>query len=435
MNFYFSIILFYLIFKTNLKVIIPLYKNKIIKYNSEYLFPNNYYSKIKVGKQQLNMKFVLLFNHILIFGSNISFSKYNECLSDSFETYNYYENFETNYNVYYYGNSSSDYFLFDNVTERLEFYLIHKISNSDNIDIEKMFFNGMIGLQLNSDHEIKSYNLVYQLKYNKIIDNYNYYFDYNKENLVLGEYFDENDKNFYKANSRTRIWDHININFNNIYYNEYSKNNKKYNETNVGGLISLNTNGIVGTNNYKTYFDEFMKENFPSCNKIYFSYASKNYYGYECHKNINIKNFKSIKFFNQELNHTFELDYNDIFVKCEDKYVMMIYFKDDENQFAWILGTIFLKKYKLIFNLSSQTIGMMKNLKEKNDKIILYIICCILLIIIIILSIFLYRCYLNKPRKIKANELNENYDFVYSKNENDETKKNKIELNSKLLNN
>ena len=94
MNFYFSIILFYLILKTNLKVIIPLYKNKIIKYNSEYLFPNNYYSKIKVGKQQLNMKFVLLFNHILIFGSNISFSKYNECLSDSFETYNYYENFE-----------------------------------------------------------------------------------------------------------------------------------------------------------------------------------------------------------------------------------------------------------------------------------------------------------------------------------------------------
>ena len=321
------------------------------------------------------------------------------------------------------------------MTERLEFYLIHKLSNPDNIDIEKMVLDGMIGLQLNSDHEVKSYNLVYQLKYNKVIDNYNYYFDYNKENLVLGEYFDENDKNFYKANSRTRIWDHININFNNIYYNEYSKNNKKYNETNVGGLISLNTNGIVGTNNYKTYFDEFMKENFPSCNKIYFSYASKNYYGYECHKNINIKNFKSIKFFNQELNHTFELDYNDIFVKCEDKYVMMIYFKDDENQFAWILGTIFLKKYKLIFNLSSQTIGMMKNLKEKNDKIILYIICCILLIIIIILSIFLYRCYLNKPRKIKANELNENYDFVYSKNENDETKKNKIELNSKLLNN
>ncbi len=178
-----------------------------------------------------------------------------------------------------------------------------------------------------------------------------------------------------------------------------------------------------------------MKENFPSCYKEYFNYANKNYYGYGCSKNINIKKFKSIKFFNQDLNHTFELDYKDIFVKCEDKYIMMIYFKEDENQFAWILGSIFLKKYKLIFNLSSQTIGMMKNLKEKDDNIILYIICCFLLIIIIILSIFLYKCYLNKPRKIKVNELNENYDFVYLKKENDDTNENKIELNSKLLNN
>ena len=434
MNFYYSIIIFYLISKIHLKVIIPLYKNEIIKYNPENLFPNNFYSKIKVGNQQLNMKFVLLFDHILIFGSNISFSKYNECLSDTFENFNYPGNFETNYNVYYYGNSSFDYFVFDNITEKLEFYLINRITNSDNINIKNMVLNGMIGLQLSSDHELKSYNLVYQLKYNKIIDNYNYYFDFKNEKLVIGEYFDDNDRNFYKTNVITRIWDHININFKNIYYNEYSKNNT-YNETNIGGLISLNTNGIVGTNFYKTYFDEFMKENFPSCYKEYFSYANKKYYGYGCSKNINIKKFKSIKFFNQDLNYTFELDYKDIFVKCKDKYIMMIYFKEDENQLAWILGSIFLKKYKLIFNLSSQTIGMMKNLKEKNDNIILYIICCFLLIIIIILSVFLYKCYLNKPRKIKVNELNENYDFVYSKKENNDTNENKIELNSKLLNN
>ena len=298
-----------------------------------------------------------------------------------------------------------------------------------------MLLNGMIGLQLSSDHELKSYNLIYQLKYNKIIDNYNYYFDFKNEKLVIGEFFDENDRNFYKTNSLIRMWDHIYINFKNIYYNEYSKNNS-YNETNIGGLISLNTNGIVGTNFYKAYFDEFLKENFPLCYKEYFSYANKNYYGYYCSKNIDIKKFKSIKFFNQDLNYTFELDYKDIFVKYEDKYIMMIYFKEDENQFAWILGSIFLKKYKLIFNLSSQTIGMMKNLKKKdNNNIILYIICCFLLIIIIILSIFLYKCYLNKPRKIKVNELNENYDFVYSKKENNDTNENKIELNSKLLNN
>ena len=40
------------------------------------------------------MKFVLLFDHILIFGSNISFSKYNECLSDTIEYFNYPQNFE-----------------------------------------------------------------------------------------------------------------------------------------------------------------------------------------------------------------------------------------------------------------------------------------------------------------------------------------------------
>ena len=81
-----------------------------------------------------------------------------------------------------------------------------------------------------------------------------------------------------------------------------------------------------------------------------------------------------------------------------------------------------------IIKLNKRKISMFNNMN-------LYIICSFLLIIIIILSIFLYKCYLNKPRKIKVNELNENYDFVYSKKENDDTNENKIELNSKLLNN
>ena len=435
MNFYFFIIIFYLILYSYHKVIIPLYKNSLIEYNPENLFPNNYYTKLNIGNQQLNLKFVLLFDHILIFGSNISFSKYNESLSHTYENYSYYEHFETPYDVLYYGISSFDTFLFNNnISEKLEFYLIQRIKNENNMDIEKITLNGMIGLQLVADIESKTYNIIYQLKYYKIIDNYNYYFDYNKEKLILGEYVNENDRNFYKINTKLRIREHINIDFKYIYYNEYSKTYNNYNETNSAGLISLNINGIIGTNSYKKYFENFMKNYFNSCKKEYFSYANKKYYGYQCDKNINIKKFKSIKFFNIELNYTFELDYNNLFVKYKDKYIMLVYFKEEENQFAWILGTIFLKKYKLIFNLSNQTIGMIKNLKEKDKNLILYIICCILLIIIIKLSYFLYKYYINKPRKIKANELNENYEYDFD----DKTKEqnyNKLELKSKLLNN
>jgi preprotein translocase subunit SecG len=118
------------------------------------------------------------------------------------------------------------------------------------------------------------------------------------------------------------------------------------------------------------------------------------------------------------MNYTFNLTYEDLFISLNDKYYFLVIF---HKKFYgdWVLGEPFLKKYNIIFDQKSETISFytQSNIKKKKDtprkdNKFLIILVIIFFVSTIILSFLLYLCIKKIPRKKRANELEENFDYV-----------------------
>ena len=73
------------------------------------------------------------------------------------------------------------------------------------------------------------------------------------------------------------------------------------------------------------------------------------------------------------------------------------------------MGKPFFKKYQLSFE-SDRKLIVFYNGKNKINILWIIVICLILIIIILIL--LMIRKYLQMPRKIRANELNEDFEYL-----------------------
>ena len=73
-----------------------------------------------------------------------------------------------------------------------------------------------------------------------------------------------------------------------------------------------------------------------------------------CNKNVDLSGFKPFVFTINEFNYNFTLTKDDLFLDVGDKYVFMMAFGGFSEL---ILGYPFLKKYQLIFNQNTKTVG------------------------------------------------------------------------------
>ena len=265
----------------------------------------------------------------------------------------------------------------------------------------------------------KPNSILYQLNNQKRLSNFFFLLDFKKNMLILGENIDERNPEYYKKNAvyfvNKDIWE---LHFNNISYKD--NNNNQINDDIYKSIFSPSYNGIIASDSYRNYFISNFS-NLYSCHEEKFKYLNLNLIGYYCDKNTKINKLKSIYFKCNDLNYTFELNYNDLFEKHDNKYFFNVYFFDknqkSSNQLLnsyWYLGYTFLKKYKIIFNQEKNTIGFMHENplnKKYNFSWFYKFLCFILFVIIVILSYYLYKFYIQKPRRIKANELNENYNY------------------------
>ena len=110
----------------------------------------------------------------------------------------------------------------------------------------------------------------------------------------------------------------------------------------------------------------------------------------------------------------------------------------DYGKKYWILGKPFSLKYHFVFDQDSKKIGLYRNIHNKiymnhNDKKDTYVkIIKILIIIVFSFCLIFIGFYLGKKiyqikRKLRANELEDNYEYI---NENDNNK----DLNNKIIN-
>ena len=151
---------------------------------------------------------------------------------------------------------------------------------------------------------------------------------------------------------------------------------------------------------------------------------------------INIKNelydiLPFIKFISKDLNYTFEITKEDLF-QIEGNYIYLnILF--DYGKSYWVLGKPFSLKYQFVFDQDSKKIGLYKNVHKKiyinnNDKKYhLDKISKIFIIIVFSLCLIFLGFYLGKKiyqikRKLRANEMDDNYDYINESNNDDNTK-------------
>ena len=380
---------------------------------------------------------------------------YNKNLSSSYEDLSKIEKTYENEDVSS-GLNSMDVLNLNNQKYKINFILSSKLKF-------KNYPFGILGLLIPNKIESGVFPFFNTLKKGKIINSYTWTLKYYNNislldtifgneinNNIIGEFifgnephYYEEDKYRYNKSQLIKInplssydfsWD---IQFNNIYILFY--HNQNYNKINInldGKTKLIPELGFIFVPkefNYvlkKNFFEKYIEENVCRIKTF-----NNNYYEFiECDLNnkFKISSFPDICFEHKGLETTFNLTYKDLFIydKNNNKYIFLM--MNDKFISGWVFGSIFLRKYQFIFNQDSKTIGYYKSMnfynkqiiKEKNEiknnYVIIKFIFIIILIIISSFLLLLIGMYIQntffKKKKIKANELEENFSYQTKEN-------------------
>ena len=426
---------------------------------------NQLYATLSLGNPPRNIDFYLsmeqtyfsVLKNNCLKGSN---SSYDPSLSDTFKN-------ETPYNISIgsWGKACvatekcslyNDVYLSKTISlDSLEFIFGNNTSSKiKNFEMNKLC--GNVGLMKQSFNIfLSSNNFIYYLKNNKIIDSYSWgIFFFDKENKYNNTYIDI-DNNIYSSydgffiagitnnsyleifksdtidNSYTTNQVYWDININKIYFN--TTENEYICSNNIKMFFSIDLNYIIADQNYykkikEYFFKKYLDENICIEEKKYNIYEGNNYL-IVCNKDIKniLSSFPKIYFFSEKLSYTFNLDYSDVFLETEERIYFLISNKEKVKD-VWSVGKIFIKKYPFIFDYDKKTISFvhLNNYNEKGNKeqntnynknynvwtdIKIYIF-VLLLIVAIVIGIFIGKTLWKRQRKMRANELDDNYDYI-----------------------
>ena len=276
--------------------------------------------------------------------------------------------------------------------------------------------SGALGLRLSDNHEFANdLSFIYQIKHKYNLNNYTFFIKYDndeKGELIIGIYphlydkkYNEKDFVYQRAGKINNNIDWI-LEFDMIKYD-----NKTIERINNKCLIKIEFGLIQAPFNLKNYFvDNYFKN---QCNQEFI--IIKNIVIISCNKNFDISTFKNLSFVLKDIDYEFVFTYKDLFIDNGSKYIFSIIFdlKINDKDNTWILGKTFMKKYQLIYDLDRKIIGLYK--ANSNKGFNFYILFLVLLIFVIISLIYYIFFYIKTPRKIRANELEDDH-YLYIPN-------------------
>ena len=417
MSQFFPIFIYLTLLEFSLNVFVFNFKKQITNIENEnkflhYLSSNQYIVNISIGNptQTIPINIHLNKESFYILANNSYY--YNEKLSSTLELSE--KKITSDKEYFTSGFQSKESIILYNLDEKLieilNFPFIFVDKKAKNTDF---ILSGGIGFGYQSKTSPNE-NFLKNLYNKKYIDSYTYYIKFNDKNenegkIYVGNYPHEFDKKNYPENifsyystpflSSEFIWQ---IPFE---YFEFENNRIDISS------IEFNNSffGILANNDFKKIFDEIYFSKFYNKTCNFKTEAMKTFI--YCNNDLD-KNFSNVKFYSKHFNYTFELSFNDLFKKEGDKYYFLIVF-DKQKYINFQFGEPFFKKYPFVFDQDRQFIGFYKFDKLTNEKnYILWILVFIFFILCIILGICLIKYMYYKPRKIRANELEENYSYI-----------------------
>jgi hypothetical protein len=329
--------------------------------------------------------------------------------------------------------------------------------------MEKIFFNlvrnaednitGEIGLNLYDTNKRSFNSFLNILRRNKVIDNYNWYFDVNNKTnetkLIIGALphetfpliYSEDDLMYGKVVSSNYLiyWK---IRFTKIFAfnSDLFASLKYFDDAEVE--FKFDSDIIIGTDEYFDYlygvlgdyiynnkcFSGRINDYKNNSDKLKFIYCKNERFLYE---ELYSSLLPTIFLVSNEFNYTFELNSDDLLIIKDEYIYFRILFSDKGNK-VWKLGKIFSMKYKFVFNPETKQVGFYtrvissKNItKEKSNKALheqnnsnksltykIFIIIC-LFILLSFLMIKYYKIICNMTRQKRKNEIILINDYKY----------------------
>ena len=372
--------------------------------------------------------------------------KYKPKDSSSFSVLNK----ELKWNKGQYMTLGSDIFNFGENDENYNLTFLFKRTNEELIDINeiknqkyilKFGFNALTSFSNDGCPNLIS-DMRNKAKLSKYLISFSFTNDFSGYLVIGDELYNYNSKIYHKSQYKgVYTVNHYAINHNKEIVID-SNNNRNITLSLTYAYLQYDLGVIIGTNEYKNiidemFFNKLIDERVCQINKYNFN-ETEDYYIYTCNEtNLNLKLFPKIVFFSVSYSFTFELNYNDLFVKKYDKYYFLVLFKVNNEvnntkiKEEWKMGSPFYKKYKFTLNLDARMLGFYNpnfnyeegkeiieennNYKKSNNKTILIIIISIsgsLVVALLMFLSFYFGMKIKKERKKRANELKEdNYEY------------------------
>jgi hypothetical protein len=441
-----------------------------VNYNISH-FVNEHYSlpayiTIKIGSSLQEIKFLVTNDDC-----GFKIGKARKCIYNS------------NYLSYYNRNLSSNFKYTGNYTKKnSEFTNGH--SCSDNMEFIIDFSNqnnkynfkdvgfylgtdtneeicGIIGLELN---HYKLYcdsmnNIFESFKYGDIISKQNWIIIYTSKyegyfiispnlNEIIKNYdenklFEINTEKKFNGKSWTIMIDKV----------QSEGYNETINKKTVKAEINNDMDLIEGDWDYYyfitlTYFEDYIKKSICKLEEI--KVSQYYYFAIECDKDkFNIDDMKQFPLLTLTLvcfNSEFNFDYQDLFTETKHKIFFNIIFNKFISE-RWVFGKPVLRKYPMLINYEAQTIGYYNenweidydknNKNNSGEKYYFYLMILLVIILFFVIGVIFYFVgkNKNKVKKRRANELlDDNYDYIPTKVNNEENNKNDNFENNNIIN-
>ena len=359
----------------------------------------------------------------------------------------------------------------DNIIKDFYFILVDKLNNNNDL------YESIIGLNIPEKTPrliLMNTNFIEQLKNNNFINKRIFSVFY------FNEIRKEKDKNNFKdcdgqiifgvlphelknENKYSEIMKKYNLNDNNLNWvnteaGEYHKkwkikfDNIQFDKEQIPDTtveLIIEQNFFTGTAFFKTiihkyFFEEYISQNICKEEKYYNHKELFSYFFYYCDNSIKSYfdkyNDGILSFKSKDLNEIFSFKLEELFFEYNNKLYFGVIF-DEYQIYGWKLGRLFFEKYPLIFSVDNKAIGYYKqNIKNntKNRNILTTILIILIIILLILLLIGFRKYNILKsliPRRLKANELNDEYSYSHieeSKKEITTEMATKVSNNSKL---
>jgi len=388
---------------------------------------SNYYSILNVGSNNEEIPMHLSFNnyHSFIVSHNYThgdFIKYNQDASSSYKKLTFGPRYFSFLNIKQ-GIESKETFNFKDIN--------NKNTNCENIN----FILGTVpAVDVSGDLGLKAYEYIKEKDFNRLT-NYSFITNLYKNGYIKQKVFtlNFNNKNEGEIIIGSKPSDYSNYDedtYKNAYIPSFNEetfwgfdtvisyiNKDRISNMKEKVVLEIENNIIIPIKSYSDKIKQLFFKDLVYKSKCSFEDANETFSFYHCDKDIDISSFPILTFYQQNLNYTFELNSTNLFVEINNRlYFLMNFANNDE--FKWVLGSPFLLKYNFTYDFDSKSVGMYFGIKEKPKEEFnkVWIAVIISAVVIVILGVVIFIIIKKLPRKTRANELKENFEY----NENEE---------------